>query len=250
MQPGCVGHSIELKVEHFAALPAQAAQLQPTAAQTTSVLFAEQGSGVPEHEPLHLQPPLQLPAVTWVTQAGGCPVQAALHVHPGLVQVLADGSASQGMAVPTHFLPTQAQPVMASQLIASVGTLQLVTVPTQVSVPWQPLAFMHCLADKLLHAEALPAHTGAALAPAVPTALPPASPADPARPVPVPVPAEPAAPASLGKLPSPPLTASEPAAPASSPAFALPLASPIVKAAPDAPLILTSPAAPASVAPG
>jgi hypothetical protein len=202
---------------------------------------------VPEHVPLHLQPPLQLPGVTWVTQAGGCPVQAGLHVHPGLVQVLADGRASQGTAVPTHFLPTQVQPVMKSQLIASVGTLHLVTAPTQVSVPWQPLALMHCLADKLLHAEALPAHIGSALAPAVPavpTVLSPASPADPAWLVTVPVPAELGAPASPGRLPSPPLAALEPAAPASSPAFALPLASPIVNAAPDAPLIPTSPAAP------
>jgi hypothetical protein len=165
-------------------------------------------------------------------QAGGVPVQAASHWQPESVQVVAAVSVLHSKAVPMHFLPTHAQPATLSQLVASVVALHFVTVPEQLSVAWQPLAFPHCFAVSAAQEVAVPMHTGAPPAPAV---VPPATPPEPAW---------------LTAPPVPPLALGAPASPATleSPPLA-------VSSAPEAPALcellplLLSPAAPAVSAP-
>jgi hypothetical protein len=72
-QPCCTLHSAELKLAHCAAVPAQAAQVQPPSVHKTLVTFIEQASGVPVHVPLQWQPEtlLHVGALTRVVQAGG-----------------------------------------------------------------------------------------------------------------------------------------------------------------------------------
>jgi len=72
-QPFCTLHSTELKPAHCAAVPAQAAQLQPPSVHKMLVMFVEQASAVPVHVPLQWQPEtlLHVSALTRVVQAGG-----------------------------------------------------------------------------------------------------------------------------------------------------------------------------------
>jgi len=73
-QPGWARHSTELSVEHLAAVPEHAVQVQPAPVQAILVVFASHAVGEPVHElPAHLQPGTltQVSVVTRLSQVAG-----------------------------------------------------------------------------------------------------------------------------------------------------------------------------------
>ena len=190
-------------------------------------------------------------------QAGGVPVQAAFQLQPELLHAVEVANTGHAVGMPPHEV-VNTQPAILPQAVASAAELQSFGVPEQVSVAEQPLATLHCWAERLEQAVALPPQTNAApavppepaLAPPLPPVAPPVPallPPLPALVPPLPLPAE--APPEPPLVPSPPdvpALAMSPAWPAVSapvsPAVALP-PSPLPALSIMPPLALSSPAA-------
>ncbi len=208
-QPGWTLHSAELKLAHCAAVPAQAAQVQPLSMHKPLVMLVAQASGVPVQEPAQWQPEtlLQVAALPRVVHAGGRPVQAGSQTQPESVHVMSEMSFGQTVAVPPHLLPAQLQPSTLRQAAEVFVVEQIVGAPEHVSVGAQPLAAEHSLVASVAHDGAVPMQTGAPPDPALATE--PAAPAVDAPPEPAwlavpPAPLAGEVPAPAAVPPSPP----------------------------------------------
>ena len=231
-------------MEHSAALPAHAFQVQPASfEQAISPLFDSHAAATPPHEvPFQLQPAevLQSAAETCVEHSTGVPVQAGCQVQPEPSHIVDVASVGHAVAVPVHEV-VNTQPVILPQSVTLVAELQSFGVPVHELLAKQPLAMPHCCVERLEQAVALPLQTGAAppdppepaLEPPVPAVAPPL----PAVAPPLPAVAPPLPPVVAPPLPpvvAPPLPAVAPPVPALAPPSA------------DAPALFISPACPAS----
>ena len=165
-------------MEHLAAVPAQAVQVQPAPVHAMLVSLASHASGVPEQAPaLHLQPGTltHVSVVTRLAQDAGWPLHAGVHEQPELPQSVEVTSAEQAVGAPIQEV-VKMQPVIFAQAVESAAVLQSLAVPEQLSVEKQPLALPHCCAERLAHAVASPVQVGAPPEPDAPPAVVPPDP--------------------------------------------------------------------------
>lgn len=138
-------HWTELKLEHIAAVPAQAAQVQPAAVQLLATAFEAQLSGVPEQAPAFQWQPAALAhasAATWLAQVAGCPEHAGVQVQPELSQEVGVAKLEQARGVPLQ-LVVYTQPAIFPHSVTFAALPHVFGVPLQLSVLMQPLALLH-----------------------------------------------------------------------------------------------------------
>ena len=145
-QPGWIAHSTELSVEHLAAVPAHAVQVQPAPVHAMLVSFTSQASGVPvQAEPDHLQPETftHVSVVTRLPQDAASPLHEGVQVQPEFSHSVEVASTGHAVGVPLHEV-VNTQPAILPQAARSAAELQVLGEPLQLSVATQPFALPHC----------------------------------------------------------------------------------------------------------